>query len=179
MGDFEGYKAKLAVQLRRYIIPPWRSHLFASPPDVVGHTRESWEPVHNATEQFYAALLPVVTADVFNKYVRGNRNHPHPIPTLLLWLCCCVPPSSANAMTRCLLLSLGDRGTWTYLTVGGSNNDWRLMAWRWEYNNQKVHFLLPHRVGGGAKLNACVGGTSLVFRGSVLSTTATQRARAQ
>lgn len=73
MGDFEGYKAKLAVQLRR----------------------ESWEPVHNATEQFYATLLPIVTADVFNK------------------------------------------GTWTYLAVSGSNSDWRLMAWRWEYNNQK------------------------------------------
>lgn len=73
MGDFEGYKAKLAVQLRR----------------------ESWEPVHNATEQFYATLLPIVTADVFNK------------------------------------------GTWTYLPVSGSNSEWRLMAWRWEYNNQK------------------------------------------
>jgi hypothetical protein len=73
MGDFEGYKAKLDVHLRR----------------------ERSEPVHEPTEQFYARLLPIVTSDVFKK------------------------------------------GTWTYLSVGGSGTSWRLMAWRWEYNDGK------------------------------------------
>jgi len=28
-------------------------------------------------------------------------------------------------------------GTWTYLTVGGADTAWRLIAYRWEYNNEK------------------------------------------
>eukprot|EP01100_Stratorugosa_tubuloviscum_P010254 TRINITY_DN437_c0_g3_i1.p1 TRINITY_DN437_c0_g3~~TRINITY_DN437_c0_g3_i1.p1 ORF type:complete len:526 (+),score=213.75 TRINITY_DN437_c0_g3_i1:58-1635(+) len=28
-------------------------------------------------------------------------------------------------------------GTWTYLPVTGSDTAWRLMAWRWEYGNEK------------------------------------------
>jgi len=29
-------------------------------------------------------------------------------------------------------------GTWTYLTVNGSNDSWRLIAYRWSYNNRRL-----------------------------------------
>ena len=37
--------------------------------------------MHNATEQFYATLLPIVTADVFNKYVPHVHVHVRVVPT--------------------------------------------------------------------------------------------------